>query len=291
MKKNGRRNGVQRYKCLARSHQFQSQRHTNAQKLWHTYTHGKQTYAQIAAQEKLSVRWVQKLIDRVELRQEILLPRSVVIVMDTTYFRRTFGVMVVRCPHQKQNIFWEFVAYETVERYVSLVQKLRQHGWYIQAIVCDGRRGLFTAFPGIPVQMCHFHQAQIVTRYVTRRPKLAAGIELQSLMRLLPRTDEASFTHWLSAWHRRWKGFLADRTIDPVTGHWHYTHRRLRSAYRSVRSNLPYLFTFEYHPRLNIPNTTNSLDGTFAHIKDKLRLHRGLKLHRKQKLIEELLRS
>lgn len=211
--------------------------------------------------------------------------------MDTTYHKRTFGVMVFRCPHRKRNIYWEFIAYETIELYVSAAQKLQKQGWDIRAIVCDGRRGLFTAFSDIPVQMCQFHQAQIVTRYVTRRPKLLAGIELQSLMRLLPDTDEASFTYWLTKWHEKWTGFLTDRTVDPVTRRWHYTHRRLRSAYRSVRSNLPYLFTFERYPELNIPNTTNSLDGTFAHVKDKLRLHRGLKRHRKQKLIEELLRG
>lgn len=33
-------------------------------------------------------------------------------------------------------------------------------------------------------------------------------------------------------------------------------------------------------------NTTNSLDSFFGHLKDAVRVHRGLKLHRKTKLIE-----
>lgn len=210
--------------------------------------------------------------------------------MDTTYFRRTFGVMVWRCPHRKKNILWKFLPYETVAQYLQGIEQIRGQGWNVQAVVCDGRRGLFKAFD-VPVQMCHFHQTQIVTRYITRKPKLQASIELQSLMRMLPKTDEASFTHWLNLWYDRWQNFLAEKTTDAFTGRWHYTHRRLRSAYYSVRRNIPYLFTYQKYPNLNIPNTTNSLEGTFTHIKDKVRLHRGLKLHRKQKLIEALLRG
>jgi hypothetical protein len=52
---------------------------------------------------------------------------------------------------------------------------------------------------------------------------------------------------------------------------------------------MPYLFTYHRHP--DMPNTTNSLDGLFAHVRDKLRLHRGLRWDRKLKLIDELLNS
>ncbi|MBI2465316.1 hypothetical protein HYV64_04190, partial [Candidatus Shapirobacteria bacterium] len=36
-------------------------------------------------------------------------------------------------------------------------------------------------------------------------------------------------------------------------------------------------------------NTNNSLEGSFAHLKDKVRLHRGLKTKRKMKLINQIL--
>jgi hypothetical protein len=139
--------------------------------------------------------------------------------------------------------------------------------------------------------MCQFHQIAIITRYITKKPKLEAGKELRQLILLLTKTDEASFTHWLSQWHTRWKDFLNEKTTDEYTGKWHYTHRRLRSAYRSLTTNLPYLFTYEKYPHLNIPNTTNSLEATFGHMKDKIRCHRGLKVHRKQKHVEQFLRG
>jgi len=73
------------------------------------------------------------------------------------------------------------------------------------------------------------------------------------------------------------------------TKKWHYTHKRIRSAYRSLKTNLPYLFTWYDYIDLNIPNTTNSLEGTFSDLKNKIRVHAGLKKQRKMKLINELL--
>lgn len=216
-------------------------------------------------------------------------PGETVLIIDTTYFGRSFGVMVFRCAWRHKNLSWRFVEYETVEGYVAGIRELERAGWIIRGIVCDGRRGLFKAFPGIPMQMCHFHQVQIVTRYITRRPKLSAGKELRKIVLLLKETDEASFSFWLKEWHEKWKDFLGEKAYDLKSKKYHYIHKRLRSGYRSLKTHLPHLFTFERYFRLNIPNTTNSLDGAFSHVKEKIRVHRGLKNHRRNKLINQLL--
>lgn len=65
-----------------------------------------------------------------------------------------------------------------------------------------------------------------------------------------------------------------------------FRHRRLRSAFRSLKTNLPYLFTYKLFPELNIPNTTNSCDGSFAHWKQKVKIHRGLKTERRNKMVQ-----
>jgi len=70
-----------------------------------------------------------------------------------------------------------------------------------------------------------------------------------------------------------------------------YTHKRLRSAYRSIRNNLPWLFTWYDHHELGIPNTTNAIDGHFADLKNKLRNHNGLSLQRKMRFIDEFLKA
>jgi len=213
------------------------------------------------------------------------------LVIDTTYFKRTFGVLVLRDVYGKENLFWKFVEYETIAHYQEGVDELKKQGFKILGITADGRRGIFTAFPGIPVQMCQFHQKQIVKKYITSNPILPAGIELKVITDRLVVTDKASFDHWLNQWFFKWKDFLNERTKDPSTGRKHFTHSRLRSAYISLRTNLPYLFTCEEYFHLKMPNTCNSLDGTFSHLKDKVRVHRGLKLNRKKKLIEELLKK
>jgi hypothetical protein len=168
---------------------------------------------------------------------------------------------------------------------------LEKKGYTLKAIVLDGRSGVRQLFSDIPVQMCHFHQKQIITRYLTNNPKLDAGIELKKLTTTLCGTHQSDFTTALDIWHDRWSSFLKERTVDLVTGRWHYTHKRLRSAYRSLRLNLPYLFTYEKYPELNIPNTTNSLDGCFAYLKELVRVHRGSRRDLKDKIIEEILRK
>jgi hypothetical protein len=167
--------------------------------------------------------------------------------------------------------------------------ELERQGYTIRAIVLDGRPGVRQIFSDIPVQMCHFHQKQIITRYLTNNPKLEAGRELKILTGTLCETNERNFIAALDAWHIYWSSFLKERTTDPVTGRWHHTHKRLRSAYRSLRLNLPYLFTYQNYPELNIPNTTNSLDGCFGYLKELARVHRGSTKSLKNKIIEDIL--
>ena len=197
--------------------------------------------------------------------------------------------MVFRDYYRKENILWNYVNHERLEDYVSGINQLKAIGWNILGIVCDGKRGLFDAFGKIPIQMCQFHQTLIVTRYITKNPMLEAGQDLKELMRLLTNTDKESFSGALEEWHNKWSDFLKEKTFNPETNKYHFTHRRIRSAYRSLKTNLPYLFNWYDHKELNMPNTTNSLEGTFSNMENKIRVHAGLKTHRKIKLIDELL--
>jgi hypothetical protein len=232
---------------------------------------------------------VQKRLDAIQPIVPAHKERKVLIVMDTMYFGRSYGVMVFRDWYQRVNLLWKFIDYETIALYQQGIRELQQLGYQVVAIVADGRRGIFNSFDGIPIQMCQFHQKQIVKRYLTSRPKLQAGIELKFIVDRLSCTDEPSFTGWLKEWYCRWESFLKETTVHPETLRKSYTHKSLRSAYFSLMHNLTYLFTCQSRIELGIPTTTNTLDGSFAHIKDKVRIHHGLKQARKQKLIEELL--
>jgi len=211
--------------------------------------------------------------------------------MDTTYFGRSFGVMLFKDATSGENLFKQYVKYETNQLYANGIVHLKEQGYTIKAIVCDGRKGLFGLFAGIPIQMCQFHQIAIITRYLTRRPKSQAAKELRSLTLALARTSKENFTEKLADWFDKWKPFLDERTINQETGKSFYTHRRLRSATRSLRTNLSWLFTYQDNPDLKIPNTTNAIDGHFADLKNKLRCHNGLSKIRKMKFINEFFKA
>lgn len=278
------------YRCRTCGYQFQAYKKCCRikYKIWKDYVHNRKTYKLLAQETKRSIPSIQKILDSCEPKKIFLDPGKTVLIIDTTYFKE-FGVMVFRCAYRKKNLLYKFIKYETINLYLEGIQILEEHGWEILGIVFDGKRGLIQALDRFPVQMCQFHQVQIVTRYLTRRPKLQASKELKSIVMRLKETDEASFTYWVEEWHKKWEDFLKEKTFNPEIGRNSFTHKRLRSAYRSLKTNLPYLFTWERYIDLNMPNTTNSLDGSFGQLKEKLRVHHGLRIDRKIKLIKELL--
>ena len=189
----------------------------------------------------------------------------------------------------KKNVYWKYVRHETLREYRSGINHILSNGLRIEGIVCDGKRGLFTAFENIPVQMCQFHQVAIVIRYITRNPKLEAGKELKTLVHNLTHSTGTEFSDQLNSWHNRWKKFLNEKSYNEENKKWSYTHRRLRSAYRSLKTNMKYLFVYLEYPNSGIPNTTNSLEGKFSRLKTKLRVHSGIKESRKRRIIDEIL--
>jgi hypothetical protein len=75
--------------------------------------------------------------------------------------------------------------------------------------------------------------------------------------------------------------FLKERHIEKKTGKNRYVHARLRSAYLSIKRNMPFLWIWYDNAEMGIPNTNNSLEGTFTDHETKLRNHNGLsKTHR-----------
>ena len=74
--------------------------------------------------------------------------------MDTTYFGRDFGVMVLMDSTSQRVLSVDEVKYETNALYAAALTTLKEKGVEIQSIVCDGRKGLLQMFPEIPAQLC-----------------------------------------------------------------------------------------------------------------------------------------
>lgn len=244
----------------------------------------------MAIKHKCSKRTIQRKIDLHQVTLPQKTAREVVVLMDATYWGRVFGIMLFKDNITKENLLKYYIKNETNSKYREGIKELKSRGYIIKAIVCDGRRGLIQSFENIPVQMCQFHQAAIIRRYITKNPKMPAAIELKQIAELMKQTDKESFEGALNEWHLKWEPFLNERSVNEETGKSFYTHKRLRSAYRSLKTNLKWLFTWYDHMELKIPNTTNAIDGHFADLKTKLRNHNGLTIERKKKFIDEFLK-
>ncbi|MCX6113338.1 MAG: hypothetical protein NTY22_08705 [Proteobacteria bacterium] len=216
-------------------------------------------------------------------------PDGYAFVADATFYDKRYGFLIYRIPELKKNVYFASIDYESIYEYQKGRVKVQKLGFKIRAITLDGRPGVRNLFSDVPVQMCHFHQKQIVRRYITGNPKLPAGVELKAIVDTLTYATEEVFTEKFNVWCDRWEDFLKERTTDLVTGKWSYTHKKIRAAKRSIKSNLPHLFTYLNYPKLKIPNTTNSLDGSFSFLKEKTNIHRGITKQLRDKIVEHIL--
>lgn len=186
---------------------------------------------------------------------------------------------------------WAWIENETKEAYSLLRANLTMRGFVLSGVVLDGRTGIPRVFSDIPVQICQFHQLQIVRRKLTLRPESKAGQDLLSFVFTIAHTNEKVFNEGLQKWYTEYEEFVNAKTYTLDTKRWRYTHRRVRSAYLSLKRNSPFLFTYQKYPHLNIPNTTNSLDGYWSRLKNLLSAHRGKSKERIRKIATEILRK
>lgn len=142
----------------------------------------------------------------------MLSPQPVVCVFDASHLGKD-TLLAARAPLLKKNLGWAWIPSETKEAYAGLRIHIESKGFALQAVVLDGRTGIPKVFGDIPVQICQFHQLQIVRRKLTLRPETEAGQKLLSLVFTLARTDEKTFTRELNEWHAAHEEFINERTI------------------------------------------------------------------------------
>ena len=173
----------QKYRCQSCNRQFYQREKKSSQEFFEEYLIGKQTYDQFAKKNEVSIKTIQRKIDKVKIDNPTIEPREVIILMDTTNWSRNFGVMLFWDSIKKENLLKYYVKYETIITYIDGIRTLQERGFKIKAIVCDGRPGLLRAFhEEVPMQMCQFHQKQIIKRYLTSKPKLEASKELWNIV-------------------------------------------------------------------------------------------------------------
>ncbi|MBU0982210.1 hypothetical protein KKC94_05980 [Patescibacteria group bacterium] len=298
MKRHGKQGKIQRYFCKTCGKTFSSKRKENPvwiAKAYKDYTIHKQTYKELTEKYGKSHKTLRKYFDEYAAVTGELKPinEPVVLILDATFFGRGYGILLARTP--KRILLWTEIVSETVRVYSQFLDDLDAAGYTFSGFVIDGRRGvrklLEERYPQIPIQFCQFHQIQIVKRYIPRKAKTEAARSLRRIALGLARISELEFMDALDAWFLIYKDFLNEKSPCEGRRQWRYTHGRLRSAYRSLKTNFPHLFTCQNIPILGMPNTTNHCDGLFSHIKQKVLIHRGISKERRRKMIDYMLEN
>lgn len=125
---------------------------------------------------------------------------------------------------------------------------------------------------------------------LTTNPRLLVAKELKSLAHQITRSSRLDFEKSLEKWEQKWKDFLQEKPYGE-DGKWHFTHRRTRSAFYSLKRNLNALFTFENYPVKQVPRTNNAIESLNSILKMRLRLHRGLSKEKQELLIGNILEA
>ena len=85
-------------------------------------------------------------------------------------------------------------------------------------------------------------------------------------------------------WYNENEAFINEQSMNAETGRFWYTHKNLHATCSLLINAIPDMFRYLDDPA--IPNTTNRLESYFAHLKEKLTLHRGLRFEAKKNFIK-----
>ena len=197
---------------------------------------------------------------------------------------------------------WRYGVRENSELWMSTLNLLPKPS----AVVCDGQKGILKAltqlWSGVIIQRCHFHVRQNIRTKLTLNPKTMAGQDLGNHMCTLKWVDSLTLMQaFIDIFNQLFvdhKDFLGERSKNhnPKTGQrkWWYTHRSVRSAYRQVDNLIKseQLFAYILHPELNLPRTTNQLEGGVnSPLQELIHRHRGMKPQHQTRLADWYLDS
>jgi len=289
------RNGIRRYKCNDCDKWFSSKRRPEklTKNIFQEYIYKRQTLKDLSFKYKRSISWVQNKIKEFEPDEKVHNPRAVNLICDATFYgkrRDKLGTLVFIDSLTHEILIWKHIETEKAIDYKQLLLQLLSLGYTISAVTVDGKKGLYKVFQDYPIQMCHFHQKRTTRRYLTNKPKVEASKDLKKIASKLKYSDEVRFKKALDIWYLKYKSFIDKKTTNRDTGKEFFTHQRTRSAYRSLVSNLSYLFTHKNNKKLSINNTTNLIEGgVFSPLKILIKIHRGLSKSLKLKLVDEYL--
>lgn len=117
--------GSQRWFCKNCKHYFTGHRELDFHYLFEEYLSGKQTLSQLAQKYDVSVSTIQRRLRTIRSTRIISKDKDVVVLMDTTYWGRDFGVVLLYDCYRKKLLWRKFIhRKEVVADYIEGIEWL-----------------------------------------------------------------------------------------------------------------------------------------------------------------------
>lgn len=287
--KKGKRAGYSRYYCKNCNSYFTDRRpHISDRNMfiWFVrWVRDKQSISQISQASGYSERTLKnyfyKILPTCPIWQ-IQRREKVNLLIDGTYFTNKVCLTLYRDSNIKMTILYRLTKREALRDLKEDLSAIREAGIEIESVTCDGATNIIKAVQEVCheaiIQRCTFHIANEICTWLTKKPKSDAARELRQLACLLSKVDNHKQAQlWMRDfvdWHTKYEEYINEKSVDETTGRWWYTHRMLHRSSTHIKRALPNMFNYTRYP--NIPKTSNSIESFFGHLKDHLRLHRGL---------------
>lgn len=205
------------------------------------------------------------------------------LLIDGTYFKRTNCLILYFDNEMKHFQLMRYTTREIKNELIKDLRVLKRSGVNVVSATADGQNAVKIAlkrvFPKAKFQRCLVHIQRYAETFITQKPKTLAGQELKEIVSILNCIDDhiskMTFIAKLNDWKRRHNDFLKEKTTKEDGSGWWYTHRNLRRVIYHIEHALPDMF--HYLDDSDIPKDTNSLEGRFTDLKQKLRAHKGLR--------------
>ena len=242
------------YKCKDCGKQFLGGNRRDKSQVITDYVEGKQTLSQLALKYGVNEKTIRRDLEGMRHIQKISKYKQVTIQMDTTYWGQRFGLMVIRDAVRGRVLWRKYVRHETIADYIEGINWLKSKGFRLYGAVIDGMKGLAKALYPLPVQLCQFHQMLTVRKYITQDPDIEASRVLLDLVNNITKMDKESFIGAFNEWYEKYQDVLNERVHDKRIKNKTppFMRPRLRSAYFSVKRNMPLLWTFYDRPELGV---------------------------------------
>lgn len=284
------RNKSQRYQCKDCNETFTSekrQKHFVEFKDW--IIHGVSLeYLSSGVSEKTLKRYFEEYLRHPPKPQKTSDTTQIYLKLDAQYLSSDTCIIIGK--KSNEIIYWRSFDRETFMNYVIVLSEIKELGYEILGVTSDWHGSLVSAvmwiLPDIPHQRCLVHTKRRCDSLLTRNPETVAGRELKEVVRELSKIsskyESEIWLKWLGRWEERHSDSIKQRSYgkkDNGKNTWWYTHKNLRATFRTLKFSIDHLFLYLDYEGLD--KDTNGIESEFSHLKQKISMHRGLKMTRK----------